>query len=500
MLEVELKLAVEGPFAPALSPERINVSSVEELAPLDLHATYWDTSDLRLARYGVTLRHRTGEGERPGWTLKLPTVPHETTVRNELHFDAPGRTIPEDALELVTAFVRSAPMVPVARLRTRRRRWSLRGRTGEELAELVDDRVSVLQEGRVVERFREIEIEGRSMDRPALERIARVLAEDGATSIPGVPKLVRALGDRAEAPPDASAPPRLSPSDPAGLAVKAAIARGVERMVVNDALTRLGDVEGLHQMRVATRRLRSDLKTFEPLVDVDWSQPLRDELKWLGAALGDVRDLDVLLDRLRAEAGELEPRLGKLFEALEQRRSAARSALITALRSARFVDLLDRLVEAVREPELSAEAARPSADVLPDLVQRNWRKLARDARSLGPDSPGEEYHQVRVRAKRARYAAEAVAPALGGERGSHAKRFAKRAADIQDVLGELQDTVVARETIEPVAGSHPSDGPLNLAAGQMLERERHAGERARSQFPGVWKKLDRQKVRSWLKA
>ena len=180
MLELELKLAVEGPFAPSLTPERIDVSSIEELAPLDLHATYCDTPDLRLARHGVTLRHRTGEGERPGWTLKLPAVPGDVTARDELHFDGPGRTIPEGALELVTAFVRSAPLAPVARLRTRRRRWSLRGRTGEELAELVDDRVSVLQEGRVVERFREIEIEGRSMDRPALERIAAVLAEDGS--------------------------------------------------------------------------------------------------------------------------------------------------------------------------------------------------------------------------------------------------------------------------------------------------------------------------------
>ena len=90
MLEVELKLAVEGPFAPSLTPERINVSSVEELGPLDLHATYWDTADLRLARYGVTLRHRTGEGERPGWTLKLPAVPGDITARDELQFDGPG--------------------------------------------------------------------------------------------------------------------------------------------------------------------------------------------------------------------------------------------------------------------------------------------------------------------------------------------------------------------------------------------------------------------------
>src|SRR4051812_5902697 len=122
MLEVELKLAVDGPFAPALTPERIDVSSVEELGPLDLHATYWDTADLRLARNRVTLRHRTGEGA-PRWTLKLPALPRDITARHELDFEGPGRAIPEAALDLVTAFARSAPLSPVARLRTSRRRW-----------------------------------------------------------------------------------------------------------------------------------------------------------------------------------------------------------------------------------------------------------------------------------------------------------------------------------------------------------------------------------------
>ena len=116
------------------------------------------------------------------------------TARDELHFAGHGGEVPEDALDLVTAFARGAPLAPVARLRTQRRRWSLRDSDGEELAELVDDRVSVLRSGRVVERFRELEIEGRTLDRAGLERIAEVLQRAGASTPQPVPKVMRALG------------------------------------------------------------------------------------------------------------------------------------------------------------------------------------------------------------------------------------------------------------------------------------------------------------------
>jgi inorganic triphosphatase YgiF len=499
MLELELKLAVEGSFAPTLPPERTGVAGIEELAPLDLRATYYDTPDLRLARNGITLRHRTGEGERPGWTLKLPGEHGDASDRNELHFDGTGRAVPAGASELVTAFVRSAAVAPVARLRTRRRRWSLRGREGEELAELVDDRVSVLQRGRVVERFREVEIEGRALQRDGLERIANVLAEDGGATVASIPKLFRALGDRADAPPDVIVPERLSRSEPAAAAVRSALARGVERIMRNDPRTRLGEVEPLHQMRVGTRRLRSDLRTFRDLVDREWAEGLRVELKWLGRALGEVRDLDVLVERLHRQAGELEPELRLLFESLEARRAEARAALGAVLGTARYVDLLERLVEGARNPVLSPAAEAPCAEALPPLVGRSWRKLARAGRGLEPASTDADFHRVRVLAKRARYGAEAVAPALGRKRGGQAEKFAHRAAALQDALGELQDSVMARERILEVARTKPHDGAFNLAAGQLAERQVQARAEARAAFPAAWRRLDRQERLKWLK-
>jgi CHAD domain-containing protein len=499
MLEQELKLSVEGAFAPTFPPGRSDVAGVDELRSLDLRATYYDTPDLRLARSGVTLRSRSGDESGSGWTLKLPVGDGIADGRDELHFEGGTRQVPQGAQDLVRALVRSEALLPVARLHTQRRRWLLRDADGGELAELVDDRVSVMEQGQVSGRFREVEIEGRGVGRETLEAIAGVLTNSGAVRAEQTPKLVRALGERAAAPPDVAAvgPPR--PRDPAAHAVRATIAAGVRRMILNDPRTRLGEVEPLHQMRVGTRRLRSDLRTFRPLLDRDWAESLRAELKWLGGSLGAVRDLDVLLERLRREGEDLLPRLGPLFGELERRRDEARAALLEDLRGARYGELLDRLVEAARDPRLSDRAQRSSREVLPALAARSWRKLNKAARVLDDHSSDEELHRVRVLTKRARYAAEAVAPALGSKHGRRAGRFAGRAAGLQDVLGELQDSVVAAQTIQDFALGQPHDGPLNLAIGRMLERENRRRKAARGAFESAWRRLGRKKLRSWLR-
>jgi CHAD domain-containing protein len=279
--------------------------------------------------------------------------------------------------------------------------------------------------------------------------------------------------------------------------VRAAIARGVQRILSNDPRTRLGEVEPLHQMRVGTRRLRSDLRTFRGLVDENWAGPLRDELQWLGAALGEVRDLDVMLERLRHDGEDLALGLDDLFAALEVRREIAHERLLGVLRGPRYVELMDRLVDAAESPALAPAAERPCAKALPPLARRSWKRVARSARKLDESSPDEHHHEVRKRAKQARYAAEAVGPALGRRRGREAARFAKRAARVQDVLGALQDAVMAEETIEGFVDKHPAQARIAFAAGRLHERQHAARRHARESFPAAWRKLDRRKLRSW---
>jgi CHAD domain-containing protein len=136
--------------------------------------------------------------------------------------------------------------------------------------------------------------------------------------------------------------------------------------------------------------------------------------------------------------------------------------------------------------------------VLPPVAARSWRKAARVGRALDRNSPDEDFHEVRKRAKQARYAAEAVAPALGRRRGEQARDFARRAADVQDVLGGLQDAVVGEEAIQRFADAQPHSRDTHFAAGRLLERQRAAGSSAREELARVWRKLDRPKRRRWM--
>ena len=267
----------------------------------------------------------------------------------------------------------------------------------------------------------------------------------------------------------------------------------MQRIFTNDPGARLGEVEPVHQMRVGARRLRSDLRTFAPMLDEAWAERLRDELQWLGSALGQARDMDVMQELLHADAKGLEPEIEPLFGYLDEQQLVGRAALLKALRSERYVQLLDALVEAARSPVLTPAAWTAAGEALPPLADRTWSRLAHAARALDQDDPDERFHEVRKLAKRARYAAEAVAPALGEAESHAASRFARGPRRVQDILGGLQDSVVARDLVRELATSRPTDGSFALAAGRLLEREEQAGREARDSFPKAWKKLDKPK-------
>jgi CHAD domain-containing protein len=293
--------------------------------------------------------------------------------------------------------------------------------------------------------------------------------------------------------------PLIAPDDPAAVAVRASLTRGGQRMRECGPGALEGDIEGVHRLRTSSRRLRSELRTYRDLLDPHWSIALEDELKWLGGLLGAVRDLDVLKDRLRQSAGELLGALGPLFLALDQRHASASRTLRDGLQGERYRDLLRNLAEAATAPALKPEAEEPCRVVLPSLVAGVWKSLKKRGRDLGPDDSDEDFHEVRKRVKRARYAAEAVAEALDGDAACDALRFAKRANTVQDVLGEHQDTIVAVHEIQRIADEHPSDGPFQFTAGRLAERQDQAARDSRARFFKVWNRLDRKKNLRWLK-
>lgn len=495
MREVELKLIPEGPLD--VAAVAAGLGTVEDRGSKTLTATYFDTEDLRLARWGATLRYRTGEGSRGKWTLKLPGDDGDTTERDEIDLPGGPGKVPPRALTLTRAFVRSATLGPVVKLRTRRRTWAMLDGS-EEVAELVDDEVAVLNGRAIAGRFREIEVEARAATKRRLKEIAHALQEGGARTEGALPKAVRALGPRALEPPDIPAPADAGPRDPAALAVRSAIANAVRRIVHAHAPVVLGDAEGVHRMRVGTRRLRSDLRTFRPLIDAEWAAWVTPELRWLGDALGAVRDVDVLIGRLRQESSASDD-LGPLFERLDEERDRSRAELLEALDSGRYVALLVDLVARAGDPPVTPGADRSCAKVLPPLVEEAWEPLAKAGRLLDPSDPDEEWHAVRIKAKRARYAAEAVAPSLGSE-SKDAGRFARCCEAVQETLGEHQDAVVARDRVTALAKEIEASPAFHFAAGRLAEREERAARAAREAFPKVWDQLDRKKLRRWLTA
>ncbi|HEX2434520.1 MAG TPA: CHAD domain-containing protein [Gaiellaceae bacterium] len=256
-----------------------------------------------------------------------------------------------------------------------------------------------------------------------------------------------------------------------------------DELLAREPGVRLGaDPEELHKQRVATRRLRSLLRSARPVLeDPIRTERLRDELRWLGALLGEVRDRDVLIDYLVAELATLEEAaaFGAVLELLDGERDEARERLIGALDGPRYATLL---AELERLPGLKEGAS------LERVAADDYRRLRRAARRLDAKATDEELHRLRIRAKRARYAAEAV----GAK-----KEFVDRAKDLQDVLGEHQDAVVAEERIRDLLARVRGTGRTALAAGRLIERQRLRRANARRAWPKAWKRLERAGDAEW---
>jgi CHAD domain-containing protein len=460
-VEREVKLAAgEGFTLPELGgetrPTRVFVS------------TYHDTAELALALHGITFRHRIEDGAGL-WQLKLPRA---GDVRVELERGGPPAVPPPELIALLATLLRNDALVPVARLRTRREVVRAGG------AEVVDDSVAVLDHQRVTRRFREIEVELLDGDEHTLRRLEKALRRAGADGGVFTPKLYRALDlayprEPVEVPKDASATEALA----------LRMREQVTALVSHDPGTRLGsDPEDLHQLRVATRRLRAFLRAARPLLAPGPTEDVRSELAWLGAALGPVRDLDVLLEYFSGELARLDGELADaagLIDALEERRAKSRAALLEALSSQRYFALLDRVTGFAADPPRSS-----SNETLAAIWWSEAKRVRRAVEALGDDPSDEDLHAIRIRVKRARYAAELA----GHELGKRGVQYIARAKAAQDVLGAHQDAFVAEEEIRAWSRDRPE---AETVAARLVELERARRVDARGAWPAAWERLAR---------
>ncbi|MEB3366021.1 CHAD domain-containing protein [Saccharopolyspora mangrovi] len=289
----------------------------------------------------------------------------------------------------------------------------------------------------------------------------------------------------------AAEPVEVGRSAPIAAHVRAGLDARLRALLAHEAGTRVGeDPEELHQMRVSVRRMRAMLRSARPFLIREESEPLRAELGWLGRALGPVRDLDVLLERLRSEftgLNESERNAAeRLISGLDAEYLQARGEMLAALDGDRYWNLLDRLAWATRE--LSGRDSDVDAESqLRRLVRRQFGKLHKAVERL-PDEPADaQLHALRIDGKRVRYTAELAEPLLGAP----VKRLIKATKGFQDVLGEHQDACVAEERLRALldaVGPRP-EVEIAFAAGRLVEREEVRKADRRARWPESWAAL-----------
>jgi CHAD domain-containing protein len=473
-VEREIKLAVDDHFR---LPELPGTPLPRRL----LTSTYYDTPQYDLAHAGITLRHRVERGKQ-AWQLKLPLMKD----RQEIELVDRQSIPPTTFRDLLFLHLGQQQLMPVATLRV----WRSGVRVRIDNAPVADvtlDHVSVIKDGAVLQRFRELEIEQVNEKDSTLPDLERQLRRAGAEDHDGRPKLFRALSLLAPSP-----EPPPTPDAPVVDYVKWALARHVRWLIAHDPGTRLGrEPESLHQMRVATRQLRAVFRTAKPLLLPEWADSLRDELRWLGQLLGPARDLDVQLAYFREESATLDARdrrpLTQFIAHLEAQRNNVQEVLLNELKSERYLDLIRRLQQAAHDPTIVE-----STVTLRDLAKQECTKLRNTIRQAGHAPNNAKIHEIRIKTKRARYAAELAEPTVG----KPATRFINKARAVQDVLGVHQDAIQAEAHIRAFLKQSTS-ARAAFVAGRMVERQRQRRERAREKMHRLLSGLLKRGEKAW---
>jgi CHAD domain-containing protein len=483
-----------------------------------LTAVYFDTEDLRLAAAGTTLRRRTGGGDA-GWHLKLPAG---EDARTELRLplgDRADEPVPGELETLVSAQARRAPLVPVARLRTERSPRVLVDAAGRRLAEVVSDQVvaHTCLPPEQERAWHETEVELVGGDVGLLDLIGAELRAAGARPAAHGSKLHKALGPRLprghENPVDARTPARA--------VVLAYLREQVAAITAIDPHVRRNEPDAVHQMRVATRRMRSALQAFHTEIPRERARELVGELRWLGVELGRSRDREVLRDHMLTLLGRIPPEAvrGPVHDRLTilladdpaDDRDGPSQELEACLDSDRYHRLLldaDALLNDLATPPGRHEA-RAGSELFP-AAAHSFRRLesamtaalaigdpaARDDASPDPalDLALETaLHDARKAAKRVRYVAEALTPLAGPA----ATRFVRQVRQLQDVLGDHQDSVVSRAFLRDAATTAHAAGEESFTYGVLHEREAARARELRRDVPHAWHRLASSRNHYW---
>lgn len=501
-VEVERTFTADGSTQ---TPDLVGgvVAAARTVDDLTLRATYHDTADLRLLSAGVTLRRREG-GADEGWHVKVVVGSSRLELNRPLTKSAEP---PVAVRRLVQGLTRGAALVPVARVRTHRRRVHLVDDAGLVLAEVARDEVSATRllvdepGGEREQAWHEIEIELVAGDTRLLDQVTATMARTGIVESDFPSKLRRALGERAA---PATAP--VSRESTSGQAVTAYLAEQSIRLLRQNVRLRAQQPDAVRKMRTTARRLRSALAAYRRLFEAERARPLEARLRWLGRELSRARDLQVvggLLGTALAEdtssvSSAAAARVVRRTVAVRRRKLAAEVAAL--LDSDEYRCLLDELADFVAHPPVGDRSGRRARRELRRHLLRAHRRVVRrldTVRSAETDHRGEALHAARKATKRLRYACEVAEPVMG----KPARRLRRRARDLSEVLGERQDAVVLQQTtaellVEAAADRSATDVAFVLGRVHGLQDVRV--RRLESDAATAVRRVQAGKATSWL--
>ena len=445
------------------------------LSPRVFTSTYFDSTHHRLGQLGMTLRKRVERGQS-AWQLKIPSGEQHI----ELEVESGSRRIPSQLLDLLIAFFRHEEPMQIGKIRVWRTRVCVQ-RGQRKVAELTLDSVALMNNNKIISRFQELALQSKGGGQKHLKDLRRTLEKSGGQLKPLRPKIFQALHLSFPL-----QPKLLGSTTPIPEHIQGHLSNQLRQMLLHDPGTRLGrDMEALHQMRVATRRMRALLRTASPFLIPKWSKPVRREVRWIGSLLGKVRDFDVLLENFSQQFSDLPEKdrrgLTWILTTFENQRSIARAKLLEGLRSDRYLQFLDDL-----ENSLIQIPQRPTTLTLIDVTRKSIHKLFDAIAQSHVPAHSEELHRIRILLKRSRYAIELSAPFLG----KIGKSFLQQAKRTQELLGHVQDTIVGEQRILEIQTYRPPNS-VRFVSGMMIERLRTIREQLYLDIPKHWKKLNK---------
>ncbi|HVP77355.1 MAG TPA: CHAD domain-containing protein [Thermodesulfobacteriota bacterium] len=518
--EIELKLVLSGREAESAVVEYVRGHhyTVEELEPVRNVDTYLDTFDWSLMKNKLSLRYRISNGS---WMYTLKSIGPiedgiarrmETEIPLDKPVDDPTRIPVKQIRKRVDDVIFPRRLLEQIQIRTSRRRYRVISPEEAEI-ELVFDTSTFalrgLQKPRRVQKLEELEAEILNGSEGALQSLSGLLSDHFRYLPAKASKFEVAIQRFKITIPSKKPPDGLRPhlDDRLDLAVRKILTYQFQRFREQlPGVQRDIDTEFVHQARVATRRMRSALRLFREAIPESASTYLGEELKWLGGMFGAVRDLDVFLlnlSRFKKQIENFPAKKKKTFEDwIEKRRRAPWKALCQALESPRyrnferrFDQFLERPLPVRPRPSLSL---KPVREVAPVMITEKFDAVIEQGRALRADSKLKQYHLLRIQMKRLRYASEFMATAYEGALDGMIERM----VEIQDCLGELQDTVFTRKFIDGLLEDWKGklvDPDLLFILGEIYQLQSEIARERRETFGRIWNQFSSEETMTLLK-